>query len=115
MEASRSELSRSRRTLCPPRANTRLVRRSLLTLLPAFARAACAAILLTSLAAAQTLTGTVKNSTTGKPAAGDEVVLLKLGQGMDEAGRTKTDAKGQFTFKLDDDKSPHLVRAIHQE
>jgi hypothetical protein len=73
-----------------------------------------ALLLLASLAAAQTLTGTVKNSTTGKPAAGDEVVLLKLGQGMEEAGRTKTDAKGQFTFKLDDDKSPHLVRAIHQ-
>ena len=73
-----------------------------------------ALLLLTTLASAQTLTGTVKNSTTGKPSAGDEVVLLKLGQGMDEAGRTKTDAKGKFSFKLDDDKSPHLVRAIHQ-
>jgi hypothetical protein len=68
-----------------------------------------------SLASAQTLTGTVKNSTTGKPAAGDEVVLLKLGQGMEEGGRTKTDAKGQFSFKLDDAQSPHLVRAIHQD
>jgi hypothetical protein len=83
----------------------------------AFARAACAAVvlLLTTLAAGQTLTGTVKNSTTGKPAAGDEVVLLKLGQGMEEAGRTKTDAKGHFSFKLDDAQSPHLVRAIHQD
>jgi len=72
-------------------------------------------LLLTSLAAAQTLTGTVKNSTTGKPAAGDEVVLLKLGQGMEEGGRTKTDAKGQFSFKLDDAQSPHLIRAIHQD
>ncbi|MFZ0318510.1 MAG: hypothetical protein WAL56_05235 [Candidatus Sulfotelmatobacter sp.] len=72
-------------------------------------------IVLTSLAAAQTLTGTVKNSTTGKPAAGDEVVLLKLGQGMEEAGRTKTDAKGQFSFKLDDAQAPHLIRAIHQD
>jgi hypothetical protein len=77
--------------------------------------AVLAAILLTSLAAAQTLTGTVKNATTSKPAAGDEVVLLKLGQGMEEAGRTKTDAKGQFTFKLDDAQSPHLIRAIHQD
>ncbi len=81
-----------------------------------FVRASAAAILLlTSLAAAQTLTGTVKNSTTGKPAAGDEVVLLKLGQGMEEAGRTKADAKGHFSFKLDDAQSPHLVRAIHQD
>ena len=74
-----------------------------------------ALLLLTTLAAAQTLTGTVKNSTTGKPAAGDDVVLLKLGQGMEEAGRTKTDAKGHFSFKLDDAQSPHLVRAIHQD
>jgi len=76
---------------------------------------ALAALLLTALAAAQTLTGTVTNSTTNKPAAGDEVVLLKLGQGMEEAGRTKTDAKGHFSFRLDDAQSPHLVRAIHQD
>src|SRR5579864_2819696 len=74
----------------------------------------CLILLLTSLASAQTLTGTVKNSTTNQPSAGDDVVLLKLGQGMDEAGRTKTDSKGNFTFKLDDAQSPHLVRAIHQ-
>ena len=72
-----------------------------------------ATILLTAYAAAQTLTGTVKNSTTGKPAAGDEVVLITLGQGMEEAGRTKADAKGNFSFKLDA-QGPHLVRAIHE-
>jgi hypothetical protein len=72
-------------------------------------------IFLSSFAAAQTLTGTVKNSTTGKAAAGDDVVLLKLGQGMEEAGRTKTDAQGHFSFKLDDAQAPHLVRAIHQD
>jgi hypothetical protein len=82
----------------------------------AFIRTACTAvILLASLASAQTLTGTVKNSTTNKPAAGDEVVLLKLAQGMEEAARTKADAQGHFTFKLDDAQSPHLVRAIHQD
>jgi hypothetical protein len=74
----------------------------------------CVALLLSSFAAAQTLTGSVKNSTTGKPAAGDDVVLLSLGQGMEEAGRTKTDAKGHFSFKLDS-QGPHLVRVIHQE
>lgn len=63
---------------------------------------------------AQTLTGTVKNGTTNKPAAGDDVVLLSLGQGMQEADRTKTDAKGNFSLKLDDASGPHLVRAIHQ-
>jgi hypothetical protein len=70
--------------------------------------------LLTSFAAAETLTGTVKNSTTGKPSVGDEVVMFKLSQGMEESGRTKTNAEGQFTFTLDDPRAPHLVRAIHQ-
>src|SRR5207249_3757286 len=62
---------------------------------------------------AQTLTGTVTNGTTKKPASDDDVVLIKLGQGMEEAARTKTDPNGNFTFKLDDS-GPHLVRAIHQ-
>ena len=79
-------------------------------------RLAIAGILLLSpLAFSQTLTGTIKNATTNKPADGDEVVLLKLGEGMEEAGRTKTDANGNFTFQLNDPQSPHLVRAIHQE
>jgi hypothetical protein len=70
-------------------------------------------LLLASLASAETLTGTVKNGTTNKPAAGDDVVLLSLSQGMEEAGRTKTDAQGSFRFQLADSNGPHLVRAIH--
>jgi hypothetical protein len=70
---------------------------------------------LTSLASADTLTGIVTNGTNGKPAAGDEVVLLKLAQGMEEAGRTKTDSKGNFKFSAPDlSSAPHLVRVIHQ-
>jgi hypothetical protein len=65
-------------------------------------------------ASAQTLTGTVTNGTTKKPAAGDDVVLLSLAQGMEESGRTQTDAKGNFSLKLDNATSPHLVRVIHQ-
>ena len=75
--------------------------------------AAIITLVLGAYASAQTLTGTVKNSTTGKPAAGDEVVLITLGQGMEEAGRTQADSKGNFTFKLAE-QGPHLVRAIHQ-
>jgi hypothetical protein len=90
-----------------PCRNSGVARRSL-WLLPV------AALLLSALASAQTLTGTVKNATTGKPGAGDEVVLLSLGNGMEEAGRTKADAKGNFSFKLDKE-GPHLVRAIHQD
>ena len=80
-------------------------------------RAVCtiALILLFScMASAQTLTGTVKNATTGKPAGGDEVILITLGNGMEEAGRTKADSKGNFSFKLEQ-QGPHLVRVIHQE
>ena len=73
-----------------------------------------ALLIVSALASAQTLTGTVTNGTTGKPAAGDDVILLKLANGMEEGGRTKTDAKGQFSFKLDDGGNPHLIRVIHE-
>jgi hypothetical protein len=65
-------------------------------------------------ASAQTLTGAVTNGTTKKPAAGDDVVLLSLSQGMQEAGRTQTDAKGNFSVNLDNATSPHLIRVVHQ-
>jgi hypothetical protein len=68
---------------------------------------------LASYASAETLTGKVNNGTTGKPGAGDDVVLIKLANGMEEAARTKADAKGNFKFTFDD-VGPHLIRAIHQ-
>lgn len=72
-------------------------------------------ILVCSLAAsAQTLTGVVTNGTTQKPAASDEVILLKLGQGMEEQARAKTDSQGRFSFKISDPRSPYLVRVRHQ-
>ncbi len=63
---------------------------------------------------ADNLTGTVTNGTNNKPAGGDDVVLLKLGEGMAEAGRVKTNAQGKFSLPLDDANAPHLVRVIHQ-
>ena len=62
---------------------------------------------------AETLTGTVTNGTTNKPAADDDVILLSLAQGMEEAGRTKTDAKGKFSLELTGPPGPHLVRIVH--
>ncbi len=47
---------------------------------------------------AATVTGTVTNKTVNKPSAGDDVVLIAFGQGMQEAGRTKTDAKGHYSL-----------------
>ncbi len=74
-----------------------------------------AAIVALSLAsaAAQTLTGTVTNGTTGKPAAGDEVILINLANGMDVAANTKADSAGKFSFKVTVP-GPHLIRAVHQ-
>jgi 5-hydroxyisourate hydrolase-like protein (transthyretin family) len=60
------------------------------------------------------VTGVVTNQTTGKPAAGDDVVLLRLAQGMQEAGHTKTDAKGKFTLDVPDS-GMHLVRVTHDK
>ena len=67
-----------------------------------------------ALTQAESLSGTVTNGTTNKPAAGDDVVLIKLAQGMEEAARTKTDAQGKFSFKIEDSGGPHLIRVIHQ-
>src|SRR5450631_48004 len=64
-------------------------------------------------AAAQTLTGTVTNGTTNKPAVGDEVILINLSNGMDIAANTKVDSSGKFSFKLGE-VGPHLIRAVHQ-
>jgi hypothetical protein len=69
---------------------------------------------LPTFAATQTLSGTVKNATTSKPSPGDDVILLNLGQGMEEVGRTRTDTSGNFSFRVDNTRNPHLVRAIHE-
>ena len=81
------------------------------------ARLLCVAFVccLSSFAVAQSITGTVTNGTTGKPAAGDEVSLLSLSQGMQEIGTTKTDAQGKFSFPAPTDtQAPHMVRVTHQ-
>jgi len=68
-------------------------------------------------AAAQTLSGTVTNGTTNKPATGDEVILINLANGMDVAANTKADSAGKFSFKLNESNGaggPHLIRAVHQ-
>ena len=62
----------------------------------------------------ETITGVVTNKTTNKPAAGDDVVLIRLAQGMQEASRTKTDAKGRFTLDVPDN-GLHLVRVTHDK
>ena len=71
--------------------------------------------LLTSFAAAQNITGTVTNATTGKPSAGDEVTLLSLSQGMQEVGSTKSDAQGRFSLPAPaGNGGPRMVRVTHE-
>lgn len=69
---------------------------------------------LSSFVLADSITGTVTNKTTNKPAAGDDVVLIRLQQGMQEAARTKTDSRGHFTLDVPD-KGIHLVRVTHDK
>ena len=64
--------------------------------------------------AADSISGVVTNGTTKKPSAGDDVVLIRLQQGMQESTRTKTDSRGRF--KLDvPDSGIHLVRVTHDK
>src|SRR5580704_3039937 len=67
-----------------------------------------------SFALAESITGVVTNKTTNKPAAGDDVVLIRLQQGMQEASRTKTDSHGRFTLDVPD-QGIHLVRVTHDK
>lgn len=66
-----------------------------------------------ALAQAATVSGIVTDKTTGKPAAGDAVVLVEPMTGMSEVGRTTTDAQGRYSFNLPGN-NPYLVRVTHQ-
>jgi len=65
--------------------------------------------------AQSSIKGTVTNKTTNKPAAGDDVVLIRLSQGMQESTRGKTDSKGRFTLAVPDPGGVHLVRVTHDK
>src|ERR1035438_5015264 len=66
-----------------------------------------------SLAQAATVTGTVIDKTTGKPAAGDTVVLVDVQAGMGEVAKATTDASGKYSLK-EPGSGPYLVRVTHQ-
>jgi len=50
--------------------------------------------LVSCFAAGNTIAGAVRNDSTGKSADGDEVILLRLMDGMQQEARTRTDAQG---------------------
>ncbi len=66
-------------------------------------------------AAAGTVSGVVRDGTTGKPAAGVEVVLMQLQGGMQPVADTKSDAQGRFRFDHPAvGQQPMLLRAIYR-
>jgi len=67
-----------------------------------------------TIAEAGTVHGTVMNGTTGKAAAGIDLVLIQLQGGMQEVARSKSGAQGEFTFDHPGlGAQPMLVRAIY--
>ena len=74
-----------------------------------------AALALPASLAAATISGTVTDRTTNKPAAGDTAILLDLQQAMTESARTTIDAKGHYSFTVPDNAGMHLVQVEHQK
>jgi hypothetical protein len=66
-----------------------------------------------TLAQAAQVSGTVTNKTTGKPAAGDKVVMLDVQASMNEVANATTDSKGHYSISAAGD-GPYLVRVTHQ-
>src|SRR5207244_9630890 len=74
------------------------------------------ALVLAPLASAEagTVRGTVMNGTTGKAAAGIELILIQLQGGMQEVAHSKSGAQGEFTFEHPGlGAQPMLVRAVY--
>ncbi len=71
-----------------------------------------ALLTLSTTAFATTISGVVTNRTTGRPAAGDTVVLLRLAQGMQELAHTTTDARGHYSIDVPAE-GFHLLRVSH--
>src|ERR1700724_3726195 len=62
------------------------------------------------------VSGTVKNGTTGKPAAGVEVLLIQLQGGMQPVANTKTDSSGHYSFENPGlgAGAPMLIRVVYR-
>ena len=78
-----------------------------------FCTVAVSLLLAGTLAQAATITGTVTDKTTGKPAVGDTVVLVDVQAGMNEAAKATTDAHGHYSLN-EPGSGPYLVRVTHQ-
>ncbi len=68
-------------------------------------------LLLAAAGFADSITGTVTNGTTGKPAAGVDVTLVDPMGGMAEVATAKSDSQGRFKFETPAAQGPRLARA----
>lgn len=83
--------------------------KSFLRTIPLFALS----LLFGATAQAASVSGTITDKTTGKPAAGDTVVLVDVQASMGEAAHATTDSKGHYTLN-EPGNGPYLVRVTHQ-
>lgn len=84
-------------------------------MLNSVARVAAVSLLLAASAAAGTLTGVVRNGTTGTPAANQDVILISLQGGMEAVATARTDAQGRYSFDRPEiGTAPMLVRVVYQ-
>ena len=81
----------------------------------AFVLASLVLCVFASAASAGTVSGTVRNGTTGQVAAGVDVILIQLQGGMKPVANTKTDAQGHFQFDNPViGAGPVLIRAVYR-
>src|SRR5262249_17026803 len=67
-------------------------------------------------AAAGTVHGTVTNGTTGKPAAGVQLILIQLKGTMQPVANAKSDGQGQYTIdNAGIGGQPMLLRAVYDD
>ena len=67
-----------------------------------------------NLLAGSDIKGVAQNVTRGEAAAGDEVALLRIDQGIREEARSKADPRGRFIFHVRNPDNFYVVRVIHQ-
>lgn len=65
-------------------------------------------------ARADELSGRVQNQTKGVPAAGDQVILLLMAEGMQEQAHTLTDNQGAFKLPVANATTQYVIRVWHQ-
>jgi hypothetical protein len=65
--------------------------------------------------ASSTISGSVRNQSRNEPAVGDEVILIRLDQEMEEEVHTRTTVQGTFSLDVQHPDKPYLVRVVHKK